>query len=68
MNPLIDPAFDPLMDLQILKQRLVDLEINFSQLVQAHNQQGALIKQIAQQNTELLEQMAWQKHFLQKHS
>ena len=68
MNPLIDPTFDPLMDLQILKQRLVDLEINFSQLVQAHNHQGALIKQITQQNTELLEQMAWQKHFLQKHS
>jgi hypothetical protein len=68
MNPLIDPAFDPLMDLQILKQRLVDLEINFAQLVQAHNQQGALIRQITQQNTELLEQMTWQRHFLQKQS
>jgi hypothetical protein len=68
MNPLIDPSFDPLMDLQMLKERLVQLEINFGQLVQAHNQQGALIRQITQQNTELLEQMAWQKHFLQKQS
>jgi hypothetical protein len=56
------------MDLQMLKERLVQLEINFGQLVQAHNQQGALIRQITQQNTELLEQMAWQKHFLQKQS
>jgi hypothetical protein len=68
MNPLIDPTFDPLMDLQILKQRLVELEANFAQLVGAHNQQSALIRQIAQQNTELLEQMAFQRHFMQKQS
>jgi hypothetical protein len=68
MNPLIDPSFDPLMDLQILKERIMQLEINFSQLVQAHNQQSQLIRQVAQQNTELLEQMALQRHFLQKQS
>jgi hypothetical protein len=68
MNPLIDPSFDPLMDLQMLKERIMQLEENFARLVQAHNQQGALIRQIAQQNTELLEQMALQRNFLQKQS
>ena len=68
MSRIYDDNFDPLLDLQMLKERLVQLEVNFGQLVQAHNQQGALIRQIAQQNTELLEQMAWQKHLLQKQS
>jgi len=68
MNPLIDPSFDPLMDLQMLKERIMQLEENFARLVQAHNQQGALVRQIAQQNTELLEQMALQRNFLQKQS
>lgn len=68
MNNLIDPNFDPLLDLQILKQRLIDLEANFARLVDAHNNQSQLIKQIAQQNTELLELMSWQKQFIQKTS
>lgn len=59
---MINPDFDPLMDLEILKQRLAQLEANFARLVDAHNNQSDLVRQIAQQNTELLEFMAMQKH------
>jgi len=55
MTKLFNPEFDPLLELQILKQRHDQLEANFSRLVDAHNAQGQLIKQVTQQNTELLE-------------
>jgi len=56
--------FDPLLDLEILKQRLVDLEANFARLVAAHNSHTQLIQQITRQNTELLEQMAIQRQYI----
>lgn len=65
MTKLIDPNFDPLLDLEILKQRIIDLEANFARLVDAHNNQSDLVRQIAQQNTELLTQMALQRQYLE---
>lgn len=59
---MFNDEFDPLRDLEILKQRLAQLEANFARLVDAHNNQSDLVRQIAQQNTELLEFMAMQKH------
>jgi ribosome-binding ATPase YchF (GTP1/OBG family) len=62
----VDPSFDPLEDLRtaqeevaFLKKELFQLQGNFHKLVQAHNAQANLVKQIARQNTELLEQMNW---------
>jgi ribosome-binding ATPase YchF (GTP1/OBG family) len=62
----VDPSFDPLEDLRtaqeevaFLKTELFQLQGNFHKLVQAHNAQASLVKQIARQNTELLEQMNW---------
>lgn len=55
MDRMFNPDFDPLLELEVTKQRLNQLEANFARLVDAHNAQGALVKQIAQQNTELLE-------------
>lgn len=64
-DKMIDPDFDPLMDLEILKQRLQQLEANFARLVDAHNNQTQLVKQVAPQNTELLEFMAMQRHMVE---
>lgn len=55
MTKMYDPNFNPLFDLEYCKTRLDNLEANFARLVEAHNAQSALVKQIAQQNTELLE-------------
>lgn len=66
MTKMYDPQFNPLFDLEYCKTRLDNLEANFARLVDAHNAQGALIKQIAQQNTELLEMYHFQK-IMQEH-
>jgi hypothetical protein len=65
MNHFVDPSFDPLQDLRtaqeeiaFLKKEVFQLQANFHKLVQAHNAQSNLVKQIAGQNTELLEQLA----------
>lgn len=63
MDKMFDPDFDPLQELQICIQRLNQLEANFSRLVDAHNNHAQLLKQITQQNTEILELLAWQKEF-----
>jgi nitrous oxide reductase len=55
MSHWIDPKFDPLEELHQTKQKLAHLESNFMQLVMAHNKQAELIKQIYDQNTQLLE-------------
>jgi hypothetical protein len=55
MTHWIDPNFDPLEELHQTKQKLALLENNFLQLVMAHNKQGELIKQIYDQNTQLLD-------------
>jgi hypothetical protein len=63
---MLNPDFDPLSDLQALKElslqhelHLIELGKMFEQLVKAHNAQAQLIKQITQQNTELLELWAF---------
>lgn len=69
----IDPSFDPLQELQdakeeiaFLKNELFQLQGNFHRLVQAHNAQGNLVKQIAEQNTQLLQTMNWVNGFREK--
>lgn len=69
----IDPSFDPLQDLReaqeqiaFLQNELFQLQGNFHRLVQAHNAQSNLVKQIALQNTQLLEQMATLHAFREK--
>ena len=63
---MIDPNFDPLSDLEQLKAQSIQHEHHlnelgkmFEQLVKAHNAQAQLIKQITQQNTELLQLWAF---------
>jgi hypothetical protein len=63
---MIDPNFDPLSDLEQLKAQSIQHEFQlnelgkmFEQLVKAHNAQAQLIKQITQQNTELLQLWAF---------
>jgi hypothetical protein len=55
MSHWIDPSFDPLEELHQAKQKIALLENNFLQLVMAHNKQSDLIKQIYDQNTQLLD-------------
>jgi len=69
----VDPSFDPLEDLRtaqeeiaFLKKELFQLQGNFHRLVQAHNAQANLVKQVAGQNTQLLEQLAHIHAFREK--
>lgn len=64
MTKMFNNNFDPLMELEIAIQRIGQLESNMAQLIHAHNQQVALVKQIAQQNTDILTQMAMQRQYI----
>lgn len=73
MKHFIDPSYDPMQDLQdakeqieFLKRELFELQGNFHRLVQAHNAQGNLVRQVAEQNTQLLEQLSWINGFREK--
>jgi hypothetical protein len=56
--------FDPLTELEIAVKRIGQLESNMAQLIHAHNAQVALVKQIAEQNTDILTQMALQRQYI----
>jgi uncharacterized protein YigA (DUF484 family) len=58
MTRIYDPEFDPLLELEIQRHKIAVLEANFSRLVEAFNNQSHLVRQIAEQNTQLLEQMS----------
>ena len=65
MTRVFDESFDPLMDLQMCKERILHLEQALGEVIKAHNAQVQLTKQIAQQNTEILTQMALQRQYLE---
>lgn len=52
---MFDPKFDPLQELQLAQQQIRELQIAMHQLVQSHNAQAHLLKQISEQNTQLLD-------------
>ena len=63
---MFNPDFDPLLELEVAIQRINQLEANFTRLVDAHNAQGQLVKQIAQQNTELLQMMQSNQNMIKR--
>ena len=69
----IDPSFDPLQDLQeakediaFLKNELFQLQGNFHRLVESHNAQGNLLRQLTDQNTQMLQSLNWVNGFREK--
>lgn len=64
MTKMFNHDFDPLTELEIAIQRINQLENNMAQLIKAHNGQVALVQQIAQQNTDILNQMSLQRQYI----
>ena len=64
MTKMFNNDFDPLTELEIAVQRINQLEHHMATLVKAHNQQVALVQQIATQNTDILTQMSLQRQYI----
>ena len=64
MTKMFNNDFDPLTELEIAVQRINQLEQHMATLIKAHNGQVALVQQIAQQNTDILNQMSLQRQYI----
>jgi peptidoglycan hydrolase CwlO-like protein len=51
----IDPAYDPMQELQDCKREIVHLGSALNQLIVAHNNNTTMIDQLTRQNRQLLE-------------